>query len=245
MISHLAVTTFSVGGWALYGKRFVDSFLKHWDIPLLCYHEGVERPYDHPRLYWADLRLDADREAFMERNAHRAGNPSDPNMQTIRFSHKVFALTNHMIESRWRLWIDADVETIAPVNEDALKEMCPEDCCLSFLGRVQAVWPGQKPYPECGFVGYKVEDPRVRRLLDHMRGTYTSDRLFELGNHNQHDSFVFDHCRQLSGIPANEQHNLSAGKPGLHVWPLTVLGKYMRHSKGPALKQRVYGGIVP
>lgn len=247
MFDHVAVTSFSPRGWEVYGKKFVDSFLQHWDIPLLCYHESQQQPFRHQRLYWFNLDYDSDRAAFIKRNSTpvKIGVRTDPNEQSIRFCHKVFAITNHEIESRWRIWIDADVVTHHAVNEDALADLCPENASLAFLGRTQALWTGQKPYPECGFVAYRTEDERVQAMLSRMRSLYVTDELYKLGPHCQHDSYVFDYCRQQSGIPPQEQANLSAGLDGLHVWPRTVLGKFMTHAKGELRKHEAYGtGIV-
>lgn len=246
MMDHVAVTTFSQKGWKTYGKRFVESFLKHWDIPLFVYAENQPRPIIHDRLYWFDLDHDKDRTDFINRNniPSKVGTRMDPNMQSIRFCHKVFALTAPDISSRWRIWIDADVETVATVNQDAMAEICPEDASLAYLGRTQALWKGQDPYSECGFVAYKTEDPKVAKMLQDMRGIYTSDQLYKLGDHNWHDSYVFDYCRKRSGIPKNRQHNLSAGIPGLNVWQHTVLGKYMVHNKGEHLKMKAYGSLA-
>jgi hypothetical protein len=246
MIDHVAVTSFSEKGWNVYGKRFVESFLKHWDIPLFVYAEGQPRPFASDRLYWFDLNNDPDRRDFLKRNNNLAkvGTRMNPNMQSLRFCHKIFALTHPDIDSRWRIWIDADTETISSVNDDVLSDLCPEDSKLVYLGRTQALWKDQAPYSECGFVAYRTEDPKIQAMMKEMRRIYTSDELYLLGNNNWHDSYVFDYCRKNSGIPKNQQYNLSAGIPGLNVWEHTILSRFMRHNKGERAKLVNYGGLA-
>ena len=246
MLNHVAVTTFSQEGWKVYGKRFVDSFLQHWDIPLFVYSESQPAPFKSDRLYWFNLDNDPDRAAFIKRNStpEKIGSRMNFNMQSIRFCHKIFAVTFPDVESRWRIWLDADVETHSTVNQDALAELCPEDSKLVYLGRKQAVWKDQAPYPECGYVAYRTEDPKVKKLLKDMREVYTTDKLYTLGQNNWHDSYVFDYCRKASGIPKNQQENLSANIPGLNVWEHTVLNKYMRHNKGERAKIQSYGRLA-
>ena len=242
MFSHLAVTTFSKRGYDVYGERFVESFLVHWPIPLVVFHESQECPVVHERLIWLNLDECPDRAAFIKRNStpEKVGDWTNPNMQSIRFCHKVFAITDPRIpDSNWRIWLDADVETVAPVTTQALDAMCPPDKRLSFLGRLDKTW-GKEPHAECGFVGYRTGDENVRRMLEHMRHTYTSDYLYQMGHCNWHDGAVFEAAKDAY-VPEDYWHNLSPGLCGLHVWPHTVLGKYLVHHKGIQRKQKAYG----
>lgn len=247
MFGHVVVTSFSQQGWQVYGKRFVETFLRHWDIPLLCFHEGQPRPFEHDRLYWIDLKMDPEHEDFCHRfSAPEFNDPVDPNMQSIKFCHKIFAITNRDIESRWRIWIDADVVSHANVGSDDLDLMCPPSACLSFLGRRGFIRPGQPTYSECGFVGYRTEDSRVAFMLQLMREHYTSGRIMHAGPHNRHDSYTFDFFRAQVGLLPSEQHNLSEKVVGndLHVWPKTVLARWMQHQKGPKRKMQTYGNLA-
>lgn len=244
MNDHIAVTTFNALGFETYGKKFIDSFLEHWDIPLYVFTECFDLPLHRPRLTSLDLDDDTEWDDFMERHASLDESRVNPNMQVKKFGHKVFAITSPALpESRWRIWLDADVETVKDVNEDALREFCPEDCCLSFLGRTARTW-GREPVPETGFVGYRCEDARVKNLLSTMRRCYTTDDVLYLGENNQHDAYVLEKFRKVMGIPEQEQRNLSAGVPGINVWEHTVLGNYMKHRKGPVQKLKAYGRLA-
>jgi hypothetical protein len=235
---YTAITTFSPRGYALYGRRFVESFLRYWSIPLIAYFETERPDLTHPRLNLRDLDLDAERAEFMRRydRPEFRGTPNDYATQAIRFSHKVFALTSSLPWTRWCLWIDADVETFAPVTPEILRTICPEESALSYLGRRDA------DHSETGFVAYRLEDSDVVAMLADLRRMYTSGALFELDARQRNDSAMFDRAR--ARIPADGQHNLSRDVEGTHVWPHTVLGRVMRHRKGQARKREAYGDTV-
>ncbi len=236
------VTTFSNEGYECYGRRFVESFLAHepWHN-LVCYHESLPSVDQiHDRLEWRNLDHDMDRQTFIARAnmvPDRLGNDRHPNWQSVRFCHKVFALTNAAIRSKadWMVWLDADVVIHkAPNWMDCL----PESADLTFLGRPQYA------YTECGFVGYRLTSPAVRAMLDDMRRYYTTGEIWNRPKDDWHDSKCFDICRKRSEVPAERQVSLSRQMPTTHVWPHTVLGAWCEHHKGPARKQRAYGGIV-
>jgi hypothetical protein len=242
-MSILVVTTFSKAGYDCYGRRFVDSFLKFApDTPLACYHESMDVDRIAPNLEWRNLDRDSDRALFIREHswdAEKVGTAREPNSQAIRFCHKVFALTHAatISQAEWLVWIDADVVFKAAPAWD---EVLPLHASLSFLGRQQV-----RMYTECGFVGYRLSDPRVRMLLEGMRSYYTSGEIFTRPRTDWHDSRCFDIYRERSGIPAERQHNLSDGVIATHVWPHTKLQAFSEHLKGPGRKHRFYGGIVP
>jgi len=247
------VTTFSPSGWGYYGKRFVESFLQHWPTyaKLHVFLEGQEVPDGYPTVSWHDLRKDWEHEEFVTKwSGPEWNSKTDYNEMSVRFCHKVFAITSLKLpQSGWRVWVDADVVTKAPIDKGWLDRTLPTGKALSFLGRKGFMRPmvSQPAYTECGFVGYNFDHPRVADMLDAMRLIYTSGELFQLGKHNWHDSYVFDYCKQRSGIPAAEMHNLAAHCEAhtFHPWPRTELGKVMEHYKGPGRKASAYGRHEP
>lgn len=246
------VTSFSRDGYDLYGSRFIDSFLSQWPkysplmgpVKLCVATEGFELATHHrAEVDSFDLTHDPDHERFVQTyNGPRYNHPSDFNEMSVRFCHKVFAITSHGLPNfGWRTWIDADVTHHAPPTEDWFASIYPEGRWLSYLGRNGMMRPGQRMYSECGFVGYNVHVPQVRAMLGEMRAVYNTGRLFKLGRHNWHDSYVFDLCRK--DLPAGKQHNIAARLTGkmMHPWEETDLQLVMDHHKGPARKRIRYG----
>ena len=244
-----AVTSFSAKGWDLYGKRFVDSFHRYWpeDITLHVFTDGMdESPLMFGNSMWHPLEADPEHEDFVANHSGPEFNdPHDYAKQSVRFCHKVFAITSaDLPQHGWRIWLDADIETIAHVTSAHLGEMLPDGKAISFLGRTGMMRPGQPMHSECGFVAYQMRSKPAVELLDSMRWCYVSSSIFGLGDYMQHDSAVFDHYRELH-VPENLQHDLSYDQPErtMHPWPGTILGEIMEHNKGPVRKQQAYGAF--
>ena len=244
-MKYAVCTSFSRQGYRIYGKRFIETFLEHWpdDVQLYVVHEGADPTFpDSPRVIYRDLVLDRECREFAEKAAKRDPRATSKHFKwgAIKWSKKVFALAGVKTEAEWLIWIDADVETTAPITCDWLAKVLPDDKALAFLGR--PTWR----YSECGFVGYHLtHDPRVPELLQQMRRTYTSLHVFDLAEWG--DSYVFDHCRRkLFGAKEDYYNDLSVRPNGsragiLHVWPTSQLGGRMEHYKGPKRKTVGYG----
>ncbi len=221
------VTTFAEKHYELYGRRFIESYLKHWPetVPLFVYYEGKKPDIESPRITYIDLGKDRDREKFM---AEKFDTSSDYRFQAVRFSHKVFALTDpDRIKNRpsqWWIWLDADIETTSKIDIEFIEAICPEGFVGSYLGRKD--WP----HSECGFVGYNTQY-RADEFLEKFRTAYVTGEIFQMKE--WHDSFVFDRLRE------GWWHNLSADLPGMEVFNASILGTRMRHDKGPVAKKKM------
>lgn len=239
------VTTFHHSAWPVYGKRFVDSFLRNWQATLFVFGEGQSAPdgYRGMRdLIWNDLCDDPEHEAFCIRNRGK-DHPRDFNEMPVRFGHKVFAATSPKLpQTGWRVWIDADVEFTAPVEPQHLERLFPSDKMLTFLGRKGWMRRGQPAYTECGFVGYNLAHEPARNVLENMRKTFVTDDVFRQGRFNLHDSATFDRWRTWCTTPES-WNDLSGHCPPqtFHVWPHSILGEFSAHHKGKRRKHQAYG----
>lgn len=246
------VTTFSESGYRCYGKRFLYSLLKHSDVAITAYHEQ-ETEHTDDAVEWRALAADLDWARFVGthgKDPDKVGSPRDFNSQSIKFCHKVFAVTDAAFRAKteWLVWIDADVLVHAKPDWAAA---LPYDKSLAYLGRelirkedwvINKVW---RPIcTETGFVGYRLTDGRVLDLLADMRKVYTSGELYTWPKTDWHDAKVFDVCRERSRVPQDRWHSLSAGVKWTDVWQHTVLGRWSSHQKGPRRKAQVYGGVV-
>ena len=47
-MKYTIVTSFPISNWEIYGKKFIESFVKHWDtdVELLVYCDGYTLPDD-------------------------------------------------------------------------------------------------------------------------------------------------------------------------------------------------------
>lgn len=243
-MTYAVVTSFSPKGYEVYGRRFVDSFLRFWpaDIKLWVGYEGVKPDIENVRVEMFDILKDKDHQDFVKRHennlsAHGVFSKKgklvrDYRWDAVKFCHKVFTYTSLTIASDQLIWIDADVETFAPVTEEWLERAAPEGFTASYLGRSD--WH----HSELGWCAWS-KRYRGNEFLARMRELYVTDEIFKLDE--THDSFVWDHVRRELEDKGYLFFNLSQGVKGMDVWPQTVLGQVMAHRKGPIAKIKAYG----
>lgn len=212
-MKYRVITSWSKAGFDDYGINFVDSYAKYWrSIPIWIFSEddGLHKKFDPYYYEFIDICPE---------------DSKDYRWQAKKFCHKVFAYTDkRMRDIDWLIWIDADVETFAPVDVEFLRKACPDGTMGSYLGRKD--WH----HSECGWISFNLKNG-AGAFLDRMREVYTSGEIFDYLE--WHDSYIFDRVREEIG---GNWHNLSEGVPGLHVWDDTILGIKMRHLKGPLRK---------
>lgn len=236
-------TSFSPEGYKVYGRVFIESFLKYWpeDVPLMCVIEREVPDLKDPRITYRDLWDDVDwcrfydkwkRDPQVASNHHTWG--------ALKFSRKIFALNGEQFPSQWLLWIDADVETRVKIGPEFFELTCPDDKAISYLNR--EFWR----YSECGFVGYNREAEGATELLAAVKGMYVSGAFHSLSEWG--DSFVWDVCRRqiYGGDKHPLLHRLVEEKDvtGINVWPRSPLGRWMTHHKGPSRKRARFGSAV-
>lgn len=246
------VTSFSPSGYEVYGKQFLKSFLTNWPdcVQLHVFLEHQPIPFDNPRVTWHDLHLDHDHESFCAKySGPEFNHKTDFNAQSVRFCHKVFAITSPELPSKGeRVWCDADVVTNRRITQADVDAMFPSGKALAYLGRDpklnKQVWVfngiERKICTESGFIYYNLDHPKVLPLLAEMRRFYTSGELFSRPATDWHDAKVFDICRDRAGFEDYELLNYCDGIVGTHPWPHTVLGRCMTHNKGPGRKASAY-----
>ncbi len=229
------VTSFSQRGYEVYGRRMIETFDKYWpaDIPLYVYYEG-DKPEDaSERATWMPLDDDEDRARFMAK--HR-DHPIDYRRQPVKFCHKVFAVTAAPRDADWLIWLDGDVDTVAPVTHEFLAKVLSDGVAV-YMGRDWWI------HTEAGFIAYRLNE-HGRAFLDDLRSYYTLGTVLTLPQ--WHDCMAFDHLRRTYERAGHEFRDLGANYhgPGLDVMPHTALGAVMRHYKGPKQKRLAYGAAA-
>lgn len=239
-MKHLLVTSFSPSGYEAYGKRFLETFVKHApkDVALHVFHEASPPPEQDPRITYHDLLLDRDLAEFLERHKNNpyadgivtlpdGSTQIDYRFQAKRFCRKIFALSSPLIPpSDWRIWVDADVDwTATPSFSDLLT-----DGDVYYLGRPKDVWHTS----ECGFVAYNLTGKYGQSFVNDFRSNYKNDYIFSLPE--WHDSYLFDRLREAYVLQGCRFVDLAEGLKIMHPWPETALGKFSVHHKGPVAK---------
>ena len=227
-----AISTFPAQAWdddhpkfRGYAKRFVDSFLAYWDIPLTVYYEPGQDT-SNPHVTWRPLNdieipwpggVKGFRQKF-QRQAH-----------TARFCCKVFAQYD-----QWRrssdlfVFVDADVITFKPFPAGKL---CPEwldDKPIACLRR-------DRLSTETGFVIVDPVHPQWKKFADVYFNIYWKGEASHFGGGM--DGYVFDEALKKSKV---EVANLNDDTVNNHPFAESSrLNQYMDHLKG-ARKEKGY-----
>lgn len=233
-------TSFSPVGFKQYGTCFVTSYEDNdWPFCLYLFNDGSEPSVggDFDNDYntrHRDLTEDKEAEEFKER-FHKIESGDNYRQQAIKFSRKVFAMSNMLEVTGWFVWFDADIVFTGPPTVDFIKLM-NNDTSLIYLGRPKF------RHSETGFIAFNLDDPAVTMLLLDMRSCYLGKKPEVFTLPEWHDSMVFDLCLKRSQIQTSRQLSLSDKVHDLHVWPHTPLGAFSEHNKGPVRKAKAYGG---
>jgi hypothetical protein len=125
------------------------------------------------------------------------------------------------------IWHDADCIVFNKIPEGFIDTLMPKKSCVAYLGRVGGY------HSECGFTMFRL--PAARRLTEDWAMMYENELVFTL--REWHNSFVFDHCRQILEKQGMNCHNLTP-KGKRHCWVKSPLGEYIDHMKGDRRKEK-------
>lgn len=238
------VTSCSLSGWELYGKKCFPSLLQYCpeDVTVHLVSEDP-LPLDslplqaRGRLSVWCLSASVYERAFNQKYKFdplargRKGRGYSYLYDAWKFSKKVFAL--QLVESNLSVgrlfWLDADVSLFAPLPRDVLLKLCPDDCNISYLAR-------RNMHSECGFVGYNLNTPGTSQFISDFARLYATGEVFQLKE--WHDSYVFDWLRKKSALSSSPIKGFEIPHTNsLHPFNYSELGQYMDHWKG-SRKQR-------
>ena len=241
------VTTFPYAYWDMCARECVESIFKHWPEDVDVYidtsdmqgHE-YEEVYEHLTNAKSDDRKlffivnQTGEQAYFKQNF--SDNPKDTyDKHAVKFSHKVFALAKFQEGMEFEgiyydqiIYLDSDTITNTKVTHGDIDSFMPKiGQDVSYLGRLDM------PHSELGFIGFNAKRfaEFVKRWVAFYHGA--SPEIYRLAGWT--DCHAFDAIvKDFSG------RNLSENIRGSHVWPETILGRYMSHNKGQRKKGKKY-----
>jgi hypothetical protein len=214
-------TTFTKQGYELHGRRFIETFERHWpkDVSLRAYPEGFqlegrELHRDCPGLVKFKLKC-------TDPAAHgKYGNQYHYVFDAVKWCHRIFALKAAMDEGcEILINVDSDITTFADVTHEFLEGLLG-DADIAYM-------PRQNMYSECSFVVYRMTQ-KVRQFINDHQDMYTSGRIFELPGWT--DCHAFDYLLKKSDIKSMD---INEGiPPSMHPFVNGPLGTCMDHMKG-------------
>ena len=244
------VTSCSAKGWLQYGKRFVETFDRHWPVEVELHIVSEDMPAGaalgsfassaRPIMFHELWKVSRVAREFNDRHARnllvhgkvrREGDfgwtPKkiaagyNFRLDAYRFSKKVFG-----VEAVSK-WTTADL--LFWVDADVVTFAPVPIGLLSDLlpGDVALACLDRGDYhSECGFVGYDLTHQAARPFIRELCGLYASDEFLHLKE--WHDSWVFDYVRKFLHTPTRKIEHCSRHHPFVN----SVLGHYMDHLKG-------------
>lgn len=233
------ITSFSKQGYEKYGKKFLETYVKHWDHPITVYYE--EKPdFEHDLVEYKDLYLVPGLSNFLMATKDLPvckgviGDKYNYRYDVWKFCRKSFAQIDAAQYEGPLIWLDADIITHSDVKvEKFISEVYPRD--------IDYYNPDEKPYMgylgrpnwhSCAsFVVWDTSHPMHKEFMSAYFNLYMTAQILLLPE--WHDSYVLDFLRNHLKVPSyNIAEGLELGEGPVNVLPNTVLGKYMDHLKG-------------
>lgn len=232
----LAITSFSPKGYEQYGRKCLESYVKHWPCKILVWYE--EKPdFEHELVEYRDLNELESLTKFLERLKSIPDSDGiingryNYNFDAQKFCKKVFAQEASFDEAEKVFWLDADTISLKGVTREFLEGLL-SSVPFAFLGR-------RNSYTETGFLGFNTKHQDFPAFRKNYVSAYTQGRIFQ-NKRAWHDCIAFDMAR--GNIKGNDL-NRNTPYQGLdHCWPHTILSQYLIHNKGPARKMSAFIG---
>jgi hypothetical protein len=219
----LVITSFNKKLYEEYAHRFVESY--NWPYDLKIYTEelfNINKDYEM-------LILNDDCKNFVERNKDKKF--KDYITDGVRFSYKVYSITQAGINSNCDIliWVDADSVFYKPLTIDFIKtNLYKEDKMMTYLGRGEH-------YSECGFLLWNLKHKDTIDYFKEIKKMYDKDLIYK--EKEQHDSYIWDLIRKKFEVERNTINIDIGDKKVGHVQARSILGSLYDHTKGPKRKQ--------
>jgi hypothetical protein len=243
-MKYTVVTTFNAAGYAKYGQRMIQTFLRTWpqSIDLVVYAENCTVAESAANLTVRDIGVCTELANFKRQwqgvpmatgdvsadpvRSKRKDAGKGFKWDAVRFAHKVYSIFHCAKNTScdWLLWMDADTICHSAITQSDLDRLCPRLVDLCFLGR-------SRKYTECGLYAMKLSSPAVQSFLQKFQEVYdhAENGIFTLDE--WHDSFVFDAVRkQCNLIELDWSSHLISGEG--HPLINSDWGAYLDNLKG-------------
>jgi len=225
------VTSFNEEIYKVAGHHLINSIDNNWEpsLKLKCYYHKLD-PKNYS--FKSDISLEPldsieEYTEFLKVNKEHDGTefgkiPYNWRLDALRWSHKVFALTEYAFElsekdaqAGWLIWIDADSVSSKRLVPDEKLGMLPEACDIAFAG-ARDIDGGR--YVDCSFMAFNLNKRPALDLLGDLRGAYISGELLQYREWK--DAFITE--RLLNIYKAH----------GMKIQPVPQIKEYITHFEG-------------
>lgn len=235
------VTSFSEEGYELYGKRFLETYVEHFDVPLVVYTEytkSVVYPKNDLIDYKSLWRVSGFKKFIAMTDPIPAAHGKlwdqkrNYRFDVHKFCRKSFAQIDAAKDTQhgWLVWLDADIEWKGMPDWFKDTDPPPPPTFMYYLGRPE--W-----HSCASFVAWFLDHPISDKFWEQYKLIYTTGSVFALPE--WHDSYILDWLRKELKLPSV---NLSKEALGRRAYidklkgPVNifdkVFGEYGHHFKG-------------
>jgi hypothetical protein len=225
------VTSFNETIYNTVGHHLINSIKNNWEPSMnltAYYHDFDPKNYVINNIDLKSLEDVEDYKNFLAVNKDHNGTenntiPYNWHLDSLRWSHKVYALTEKAFElaeeskdAGWLIWIDADSLATKRLVPNDILAMLPEACDIAYRGVRN--YPDQTFYIDSSFIAFNLNKRPALDLLGDLRGAYNSGELLQY--REWHDSFLIE--RLLNIYKAH----------GMKIQSLEQINEYITHFEG-------------
>ena len=182
------------------GHHFLKSVDEQWEpvMPMTCYyHDCSLESYSLPNgfISYKDLNTSDIYKKFKEDNAQHNGTeggqiPYNIKLDSIKWCHKVFALTEHVLNTDqkdgWIVWVDADSYANKRLTKKDLEKLLPNNIDIAYSG-IRLYEDGTRNI-DTSFMAFNLSSKPTLDLLKDLQKTYISGEIYQY--REWHDAFI-------------------------------------------------------
>ena len=225
------VTSFNEEIYTVVGHHLINSIKNNWEPSIKVtgyYHDFNPKNYSIKDIDLKSLEDLEEYKNYLEVNKEHNGTENNTieynwHLDSLRWSHKVFALTEKAFElaeesadAGWLIWIDADSLAKKRLVPEDILGMLPKECDVVYKG--VRTYPDNTSYLDTSFIAFNLNKKPALDLLGDLRGAYISGELLQY--REWHDSFLIE--RLLNIYKAH----------GMKIKSLEQIGDYITHFEG-------------
>ena len=188
------ITTFSIDGYELYGKKMIQTWLEFWpkEVSLIVYTEGFKLDEKDSRLFEIDINeVCPELQNFKDRS-NRVFKNSDKKIRrhvdkAIRWSHKVYAISHALnYNCDYLIFLDGDTYSNQIIPTNFAKSLVQDHL---FAVHFENLKNGL--HFETGLISFNLNHTQVSILKEELQKGYDNFKIYNLPK--AWDGFWFAH----------------------------------------------------
>lgn len=190
-MSTTVVTTFSIDGYELYGKKMIDTWLKYWpnNISLTVYTEGYTLTENDSRLAALDINYCCPTLNKFKEESLKLIDPNNKKTKSriskaIRWSHKVYAMSHALnnCNTKYLIFLDGDTYTKNTVPATLAESLVKNHLFAVHFEKIQGML-----HFETGLICFNMNHPQIEILKRELQKGYDTMKIHSI--HKPWDSF--------------------------------------------------------